>query len=104
VERGRDPPAARAAMNASTSARPVRASTRLRCASQRDNAAKSARYAAKVFGDSPRSIQTASRKRPMIGSMISAAESAVTVAGLLNAIPGAKADCLRSPVCKLGPV
>src|SRR5262245_2693863 len=43
-----------------------------RSASQRDSAVRSARYAASVFEERPRSIHTASRKRDTAGSVESA--------------------------------
>src|SRR5262245_37949842 len=43
-----------------------------RSASQRESAVRSARYAASVFDERPRSIHTASRKRDTAGSVESA--------------------------------
>src|SRR5262252_9217725 len=65
-------------MKSCRSAREVRMIWTLRSASQRASAVRSARYAASVFGDRPRSIQTASRKRDTAGS----AESVLAVTAM----------------------
>ena len=75
VERGRAPAWTRYAMKSCKSARVVFIIGTPRSASQRDSAVRSARYAASVFEDRPRSIQTASRKRETAGSVESALEA-----------------------------
>src|SRR6516162_1839120 len=65
-------------MKSCRSARVVRMIATLRSASQRPSAVRSARYAASVLGDRPRSIHTASRKRDTAGS----AESVLAVTAM----------------------
>jgi hypothetical protein len=60
----------RAAMNSITSARSALTTNTRRSSSQRDSDIKSARYAAIVFFDSPCSIHTASKKRPIDGALL----------------------------------
>src|SRR5882724_10960376 len=71
VDRGLDPPSTLAAMNPSISIRVALSNALSRSSNQRASAVRSARYAARVFADSPRSSHTASRNRCKAGSAAS---------------------------------
>src|SRR5918912_439269 len=71
-----------------------------RSASQRDSAVRSARYAASVLDDRPRSIHTASRKRDTAGSVESALVDvgAAAIAACLDKLSLAPLRSARSMV------